>query len=207
MSIVEVDCCHPLRPTVEQHIVSVYRRAFDAEVSLFAPRLFAAIDGSNRVRCAAGIRTAEERFHSECYLDRPAERVAASALSRPVGRRELIEFTTLACAEPGNALNFVSNIVRLGREMGCGIALFTGTAPLRKLLLRAGLTVIPVTGADQNRVADPEAWGRYYDEDPRVCIALDPPMVPVCLKAPCFRSLRVDGAYRDAALPRAGIHA
>lgn len=207
MNILEVDSRHPLRPTVERHIVSVYRRGFGAEVSLFAPRLFAAVDAAGQVHSAAGIRSAEERFHCECYLGQPAEHAAASVLARPVDRRELLEFTTLACGHPGGALEFVSHIVRFGRGQGCRIALFTGTAPLRMLLLRAGLEIITIATAERARVSDPNSWGRYYSFDPRVCIAPDSLLVPRRLRAPCFRSARAATGQPSAAGGRPAIHA
>ncbi len=191
MAPVEVDFRHPLRPAVERHIVSVYRRAFGAEVTLFAPRLIAEFDSAGRVRCATGIRTAGERFHSECYLDRPAEEAATSALGRRVARGELLEFTTLACTRTGEALEFVSDVVRQGREKGCRIALFTGTAPLRNMLTRTGIVIIPIAAADRGRVNDPDSWGRYYDTDPRVCIAPDSHSVPRVLRTPYFGLPRI----------------
>jgi hypothetical protein len=191
MSIVEVGLHHRLRPTVETHVTDVYRRAFAAEISQYAPRLFAALDSQQSVRCAAGVRFGGERFHSECYLDRPAEQVVSAALSRPVDRLELLEFTTLACARPGDALGFVSAVVQMGREMGCHVALFTATAPLRKLLRRAGLMVMPIAWADRARVGDAQNWGNYYSTDPVVCVAPDSLRVPKALQAPCFNSVRV----------------
>lgn len=191
MNVLEVRLAHPLRPVVEEHITGIYRRAFGAEVTQFAPRIVAGLDAAAAVRCAAGIRSGAEAFHSECYLERPAEQAASAALSRPVHRSELLEFTSLACARPGDALNFISAVVDMGRGSGCRIALFTATAPLRKLLRRAGLTVIPIAPAEVHRVADPDVWGRYYDADPFVCVAPDSPSVPKALRAPCFQTGQV----------------
>jgi hypothetical protein len=193
MDIFEVGLRHPLRSAVEDHIRDIYARSYDARIHLFAPRLFAAVDGSGRIRCAAGIRMSPEPFHCACYLDRPAEQVVAAALARPVHGSELMEFTTLACCRPGEALGFVSRLVQQGREQGCHIALFTGTAPLRHLLSRAGLAVIPIAVADRQRVANPLDWGRYFDTDPLVCVAPDSATVPVLLRGPCFASARRSG--------------
>lgn len=202
MNILEVRLDHPLRPVVEDHITGIYRRAFGAEVSRFAPRIVAGIDTAAAVRCAAGIRSSAEAFHSECYIDRPAEQAASAALSRPVHRSELLELTSLACARPGDALEFISAVVDMGRGSGCRIALFTATAPLRKLLRRAGLTVIPIARAEPHRVSDPDIWGRYYEAEPFVCVAPDSPAVPKALRAPCFQSSQVIPLVRSTAKGR-----
>lgn len=199
MDIIEVCPRHGLRPAVERHIRDIYHRRFEARVTLFAPRLFATLETSGAVRCAAGVRTAPERFHSECYLERPAEQMVSAALRRPVERSELLEFTTLACIRPGDAFGFVSRLVQHGRDTGCRIALFTGTAPLRALLTRAGIAIVPVAAADGDRVADPAAWGRYYESDPLVCVAPDSPSVPPLLHAACFASARIVAPFSATA--------
>jgi len=191
MKIFEVRSRHPLRHAVERHISDVYQQAFCAQVTHFAPRLFAMVDATGRVTGAAGVRSADEAFHAECYLDHPAEEVAATVLQRPIRRSDILEFTTLACARSADALSFVSQIVQLGRDAGCSLALFTGTAPLRSLLVRAGLTIVPIAAASRDRVTNPHEWGRYYDTGPIVCVAPDSPGVPTVLRGPRFSSLQV----------------
>lgn len=205
MDIFEVGLRHPLRQAVERHIISVYRRVYDARVTLFAPRLYAAFENGT-VSCAAGVRTANERFHTECYLDLPAELAASVALGRLVWRSELLEITTLACAQPGDALKFIAGIGQRGRAWGCGFALFTGTASLRKLLTRAGLAIVPIAPADRARVSDRQSWGRYYETDPQVCLTPDSPRLTPALRTPCFSLFRAEPAGRFPA-PAAAIHA
>jgi len=207
MHIVEADARHPLRNAIERHIGAAYRHAFDARVTTFARSLFVAIDRDGEIRCAAGVRRGSEAFHCEHYLDVPAEQAIALGLRRPVCRDEILEFSTLACHRPGDALGFISQIVQQGRVDGCELALFTGTAPLRRLLARAGLDIVPLTRANRLRVPDPEAWGQYYAHDPKVCVAPDSPLVAPQLRAPCFTSSRRFAVTDSAALNSVAHHA
>ena len=50
---------------------------------------------------------------------------------------------------------------------------FTATAPLRRLLRRAGMTHSELGAARPERLSDPSVWGSYYASDPRVCAFSD----------------------------------
>ncbi|MHA1565777.1 MAG: thermostable hemolysin [Alphaproteobacteria bacterium] len=207
MRVRQVDRHHPKRRLVERHIQAVYRHAYGADVTEFSPLLFAGYHPDGSIACAAGMRTGATSFHSEAYFDLPAEQMIGQALGRPVDRDEILEITTLACAQPGAALGLVSPIIEFGRGDGRKIALFTGTAALRRFLCRARVPITTLMKAERSRIANPEAWGRYYEADPVVCAAADTAWVPTRLVAPRFagrRKVRFDhGDHRHVSATNA----
>jgi len=59
-------------------------------------------------------------------------------------------------------------IIACGEAAGFEWAFFTATAPLKALLERLGLPLMPLATADRARVANPESWGTYYELSPSV---------------------------------------
>lgn len=159
----------PHRPIAEMHVAEVYRRCYGAEVTQFAPLLAAAFNAEGEVLCAAGIRTAQEGFFSDCYVDGGFPAALAKATGFDIQAGQIMEVTSLASISPFPVLPLLDRMIDWGRARGIVCGVFTATHPLRRLLTRAGLGYSALCAATADKVADPEAWGRYYEADPWVC--------------------------------------
>lgn len=170
---------HPARTRTERMIRQVYASAYGARIESFPPLLVAALDAHERPLCAAGLRTADTGFFSECYLDTAVETSISTVADAPVARSEIIEVTTLAGVAPGLALDLAAFVIAHGRRADMHWGLFTATAPLRRALARAGLSARDLAPALAERVCDASCWGSYYRTNPRVCAVADPRRTPV----------------------------
>lgn len=170
------------RARTEAMIRAVYAETYGAAISSFPRRLAVLLDGNEQPLCAAGLREAEDGFFSEAYLDGPIEQVLADRIGGALPRSEGFEVTTLAGAQPGAACLLLRHIVDAGRSTGKSWAFFTATRSLRLLMRRGGLDLLALAPARRERIANPDAWGRYYDTDPWVCAAVEPKTAPVRLR-------------------------
>jgi Thermostable hemolysin len=59
-------------------------------------------------------------------------------------------------------------VIACGEAAGFEWAFFTATAPLKALLERMSLPLVPLAAADRSRVPNPDAWGSYYALAPSV---------------------------------------
>lgn len=159
----------PQRSQAERHIAEVYRRCYGAEVTQFAPLLAAAFGADGKVLCAAGIRTAQDGFFSDCYLESGFPVALAEATGLDIGAGQIMEVTSLASISPFPVLPLLDRMIGWGRARGIVCGVFTATHPLRRLLTRAGLGCSALCAATADKVAVPDAWGRYYEADPWVC--------------------------------------
>jgi hypothetical protein len=62
----------------------------------------------------------------------------------------------------------VSRIIDWGASSGFEWSFFTLTRRLSVLLDRLGLELVLLGDADAARVEDPQSWGTYYRQNPRV---------------------------------------
>jgi hypothetical protein len=159
---------HDLRPAAEYLIARVYALHYLARITAFPATLIAMIGDGERLLCAAGLRFAADGFFSECYLDAPVDAVLSGLCRCPVGRESLFEITSLASRAPHTIGPFLRKIIAYGEAAGFDWALFTATAPLKTLLERMSLSLVPLAVADRSRVANPDAWGNYYEFAPSV---------------------------------------
>jgi hypothetical protein len=157
-----------MRSAVEDTIRKLYRQRYDAELSTFAPTIVAELGQTGSVQCAAGIRFGHDALFCEHYLDLTIERVLERHLAYPVDRNRVVEVCHLAAPRPGHSLQFLRKLIALLRAMDNEWAIFTATRPLRSLLQRSGLAMIELARADQARVPCPNAWGNYFEHDPRI---------------------------------------
>jgi hypothetical protein len=158
---------HPDRSVVEAGIADAYRRTYGACLSTFAPVLVAAFEPGGPV-AAAGLRFGDEPFFSEIYLDQPIEAVIGELAGDAPMREDVVEICSLAAMKTGAAIPFLRGIVGLCHDAGFEWAFFTATAPLRRLLARAGIGSVDLAPAARARIANPLAWGTYYEHAPRV---------------------------------------
>ena len=107
-------------------------------------------------------------FFSEAYLDAPVDTLLSALGHAPVRREKIFEVTSLACRAPHLAGSFLRKIIACGEAAGFEWSFFTATAPLKALLERMRLPLLPLAEADSSRVANPQSWGSYYAFAPRV---------------------------------------
>lgn len=121
---------------------------------------------------ALGYRSAaDQRLFLEAYLDRPIELVVSERLGRAVARAEIVEIGCLASTSPV-ALIHLWHDTATALSARHALVVATVTATVRRLLDRAGVPLIEIARADPGRLADAARWGRYYDDDPRVCVGV-----------------------------------
>ena len=161
------------RQAAEELIGAVYSRAYGARIATFPRRLIALCDGDGDLLCAAGLRLGWDDSFSACYLDRGIGALIVEATGSEIAPDRILEVTTLAGTGHGHALRLIERVRAIGRGMGMACGVFTATAPLRRALRRSGHDVIALVPARRERVADPAAWGSYYDSDPWVCMLED----------------------------------
>ncbi|MEQ9258018.1 MAG: thermostable hemolysin [Roseovarius sp.] len=183
----------PARAEAEQHIRNVYSEVYGARLTEFAPRLVTVRNQAGQILCAAGLRTSEEGFFSDTYLDGGFGTCLSGADGRPVPAEQIMEVVSLASVTPFPVLAMLDVMVDWGRARGMTCGVFTATAKLRRLLDRTGLDYTSLAPADPSRIATPESWGSYYAHDPWVCACTERRMAPIVL-SPRGRTLQFHGA-------------
>lgn len=164
---------HPLRLQTEECIRTVYEQAFGARCLAFPRTLIAFVDGDHRPLCAAGLRTSNDDFFSEIYLDAPIEKILSLTTRTSVSRESIFEFTTLASANAEVSPLFLRQLATLGKSMGFQWCFFTATVRLRKLLRGLGVSIVDLGPANPERLKDAACWGSYYTHQPRICAVND----------------------------------
>ncbi len=158
----------PRRSEIEGFIKRVYRSRYDARIEDFPSRLIACRGENDGVICAAGLRTAQDGFFSESYLDAPIERILGELSNRTIDRAEILEVSTLVSVAPAETCRFIARIISFGEEQSYAWSFFTLTRRLRNIVEKLGLFPICLADADPSRVVNFERWGDYYAAEPRV---------------------------------------
>ena len=158
----------PRRVKAEQFIRSVYSSQYEADIDAFPFPLIVLFDRRSGILCAAGVRSTEDGFFSEYYLDAPIEAKLSALSGRTIARSEVLEVCTLASRAPQLTGRFINAIVAFGEANGFRWSFFTLTSRLRNLVEKLGLAPIFLADADHTRIADFQRWGTYYSEDPKV---------------------------------------
>ncbi len=163
---------HRLRPQVEATIRATFRRDHGAQLASL-PRWLVASTDEVGVICAASLRFAADGFFSEHYLDQPIEQLITERTGAHPDRSALAEVGSLSAGRPGEIGELVRGIINFLQARGTRWAFFTATARLRTFLGRAGIPLLELAPADPARIATAEAWGNYYQKDPRVMLVGD----------------------------------
>lgn len=166
----------PAHEEAQEHIKSVYLSAYGAIITDFAPMLVVARRAEGKILCAAGIRTARDGFFSDAYLASDFPTALRQATGTDTPSDKIMEVVSLASTTPFPILPMLDKMVEWGYENGMTCGVFTATKPLRRLLTRAGLQYVELASAHPSMVSNSQAWGAYYDTDPKVC-ALTQPVV------------------------------
>lgn len=123
-------------------------------------------------RAALGVREAEDAsLFLEVYLDQPVEKVVSQAFGRTVPREDIVEIGCLASDSPAALLILWDEAARDFAGRPC-VAVATLTGTVRRLLARVGVALVELAAATPDRLAAPGDWGRYYEDDPRVCAGI-----------------------------------
>ena len=163
-----------MRPSVSAEFAKrLYRRHYGA-------RICPSYLNWRTVNAAGGIPLAVLGYRAagdgplflETYLDEPIETAATRHLGVGVSRDDIVEIGCLA-ALPSPALVRLwhGSATVLGDRFSVAVA--TLTAPLRQSFARVGLPLVPVAPARRDHAsATQENWGRYFDQDPMVCVGI-----------------------------------
>jgi hypothetical protein len=155
---------------VERFVQEAFAAKFAARVQSFLPHLLT-VRGAERQLCAvAGYRGAgEERLYLESYLDRPIEQVFAAQYGQPIERHQVVEVGNLASSRCRMARQLVAALPAHLMAQGFEWIAFTATLAVRQLLDRFGAPVVDLGPANPAKVSQSgDAWGSYYDHEPRV---------------------------------------
>jgi hypothetical protein len=158
------------RDMVEHFIRLRFEAAFGSNVSAFMPRLLSLRDSEGTIRAALGLRRADRALFLEQYLDAPIEMEIAARTGRACAREAVVEVGHLSGAFPGSVRRMIDLLTRRLHREGIRWVAFTGTTSLCNAFRRLGLSPIEIAPASRERLplAEQAAWGRYYDDVPRV---------------------------------------
>lgn len=167
------------RADLEAYVRDRFAAKHGAEVRTFMPTLVAFRERHGELRGVAGIRGADESYlYLEQYLDRPIEERLTASLrllpvdrggARAVRRDEIVEAGNLAGGSCRAAVRMVAQLPVFLMSRRYSWIVFTATSALRQVLEGLGAPLIELGRADPSSVATAaDAWGRYYETDPRV---------------------------------------
>lgn len=155
-------------------VTDTYSDAFGADLRIDPPRFVLALDQTGAIVCAAGVRTAQDGFAAQTYADSPIGHLISDSVAAPVSDAQILEVGGLAFASPFYVFPALRTIFDWGRAQGITWGLFTATAPVRRLILRARIAPLLLVRAEPGRAPAAQSWGNYYDHDPWVCAFADP---------------------------------
>jgi hypothetical protein len=167
----------PLYDSGLVHMRDSYRAAFGAEISFRPPRLVLTMADADQITCAAGIRTHDEGFFSQHYLDQPIHERLSLQTGCNVQPHDVLEVGGLACRSPFAIYPTLRTVFQWGQSQQIGWGIFTATRQIRRLLSRAKITPILLSKAEATCVPHASQWGSYYEQDPWVCAFRDPAQV------------------------------
>lgn len=169
-TIAACEPAHPDRPALEDYVRAGFERSHRAHVSSFMPTLLALRDRGARLCGVVGFRgAADARLYVEHYLDVPVERAITTATGRPVARASIVEVGNLAAANCRSARHLAARLPRVLLAARYEWLVFTGTRVVREILAGFGAPLLDLGPADRARLpAGEDAWGGYYDAEPRV---------------------------------------
>jgi hypothetical protein len=169
---------HPLRAATEDLIQFVYERQYGAQVDSFPDVLAALTTPDGMPFCAAGMRFGIADCWSECYLDEPIETLVSRATGESIRRNQILEISGLASTGSGVSFVLLRELIAYAVRRGIRLGVFTATRRLQHAIEAAHVPLIRIAPARRSRIANPERWGSYYEEDPWVCGIVDPHSLP-----------------------------
>ena len=173
----------PGRDELEAYVRARFASKHGAQVRTFMPTLVAFRNRRGELSGVTGIRGAHEGpLYLEHYLDQPIEARLLAAVRaqspewsvdrggiRAIGRDEIVEVGNLAGASCRAAVRMVAQLPLFLMQRRYAWIVFTATSAVRQILQGFGAPLIELGRADPASVAGAsDAWGRYYETDPRV---------------------------------------
>jgi hypothetical protein len=160
----------PCREKAECFIAEAFFDKHGAQVREFLPELVGLQNRSGDLRAVAGYRPAGTgALFLEQYLAGPIENDLSAQTGAPVARGEIVEVGNLAGGSCRSARHLVSLLPRYLLDRGYTWVVFTATSVVRDILMSVGASLVELAPADASRLAGGSlAWGRYYQNDPRV---------------------------------------
>lgn len=160
----------PCRKAAEGFIADAFLDKHGARVREFLPELVGLQNRSGDLRAVAGYRSAGTgRLFLEQYLASAVEDDLSAHVGVPVSRDRIVEVGNLAGGSCRSARHLVSLLPRFFLDRGYTWVVFTATSVVRDILTSVGASLVELAPADATRLAGgADAWGRYYQNDPRV---------------------------------------
>lgn len=162
---------HPDRAEVEAFIHDVFKRAYNAEITLFLPNLVALRDRDGILMAAFGWKKAADGpLFLEQYLDEPIESLISRRLNKHITRDQITKIGNLAVANPRNAGVLIAHVIQHSLDIGIEWCVATAHHSLQNGLIKGGRDVFPLFPADKSRLPLEEQakWGSYYHHQPQV---------------------------------------
>ena len=162
---------HPDRAEVEAFIHDVFKRAYNAEITLFLPNLVALRDQDGILMAAFGWKKAVDGpLFLEQYLDEPIESLISRRLDKHITRDQITKIGNLAVANPRNAGVLIAHVIQHSLDIGIEWCVATAHHSLQNGLIKGGRDVYPLFPADKSRLPLEEQakWGSYYHHQPQV---------------------------------------
>lgn len=159
------------RPEVERFIATVFKRAYNAEITYFMPNLVALRDENGVLMAAFGIRkAAQEQLFLEQYIDVPIEALMTQRLGRTITRDQITCIGNLAVANPRNAGVLIAHVIQHSLDTGVQWAVATAHHSLQNGLIKGGRDVYPLAMAHPERLPlhEQSTWGSYYKHTPQI---------------------------------------
>lgn len=154
-----------------QHIEEIFKKHYDAEITVSYPRLIGLVDDADNVKAALGVRRA---FHHkplflENYLELPAEKHLSTLTGQDVQRHAIAEAGNLASTGKNGIIRLLYALACHLDQEGVEYIIFTGTSLLRRYLHGLGMYPLVLAEANPEKLGDNAAcWGSYYDTRPKV---------------------------------------
>lgn len=160
----------PGREFLEAYIRQRYHQFYGAELSVFAPFLYACWQG-RYLRAVLGLQPAVSgSLLIESYLQESVETLASRLTGTAVQREQIIEIGNLAGNQGGSQLLFIL-LTELLYQAGYAWATFTATAQVSSLLQRLGFKPYHLGNADPDKLGTAaNKWGTYYENSPAVLL-------------------------------------
>ena len=151
-------------------ISRIYRKNYDAEVTVAYPQLIGVYAENGSPRAALGMRGAgEEKLFLENYLAQPAEKAIRDHTGFIIPRNRIAEAGNLASTGMTALRNLMFALSVTLKQEGFEYILFTGTESLKHYLEILGMKPVVFARADPALLGeDAVRWGKYYDTKPQV---------------------------------------
>ncbi len=156
----------PERKRVESFIKDIYKKSYDADISVDYPVLMSVRNCDNDILSAVGFRYAKD---GGLFLERYTQTPIDNILNCP--RNEIVEIGNLASAGKGASIFLFAALSSYLHNKNISYAAITGTNFLHSYFEKAGLKPRKICDADIAAIqGNGDNWGSYYDTQPRVLV-------------------------------------